>query len=228
MARMVLNGRIYQFGYYQAAIAGTVVPAILLGESPCWARVGRHGRAIIIAGFLALLVPGVVNLMAQSQRVWRMKMYAVGEGSDRFYTFPPKTEPTGAIVRAVVESLGQQRGDQTLLVLPQGLMLNYLSRLRSPLAQFIYFSVFTEQGREALLVDELQRHPPDLVVVISSDLREYGIYRYGDAPGRGQLLLDWVMANYKVIGKIGGDPLDVRRRGAIILHRDTAQPVSQP
>jgi len=227
MARMVLNGRIFQFGYYQAAIAGTVIPAVLLGESSSWARVQRQGCAIIMTGFLTLLLPGILNLMAQSQRVWKMKTYAVGQGADRFYTFPPRIEPTGAIVRAVVESLSRQPGDHTLLVLPEGLMLNYLSRSRSPLAPFIYFSVFTEGGREAALVDELQRQPPDLVVIISCDLREYGIDRYGDAPGRGQLLLRWVAANYKVIGTVGGDPLDFRQRGAIILQRDATRTASQ-
>ncbi|HXI83936.1 MAG TPA: glycosyltransferase family 39 protein [Verrucomicrobiae bacterium] len=226
MARMVLNGRIYQFGYYQAAMAGTVVPAVLWGESSCWARVRRQGRATILFGFLALLLPGVAMLMAQSRHVWKMKTYAVGEGPDRFYTFPPRNEPIGGIVRTVVKSLSQQPGDRTLLVLPEGLMLNYLARLRSPLAPPMYFSIYTEHGREALLVDELQRQPPDFVVIISRDLTEYGINRYGEAPGRGQLLLRWVRANYRVFEAVGGDPLDVQQRGAIILQRDGSQPVS--
>jgi hypothetical protein len=226
MARMALNGRIYQFGYYQAAMAGTVVPAILWGESLSWAGVQRQGRTIIIFGFLALFLPGVAILMAQSKHVWQMKTYAVGEGPDRFYTFPPRNEPIGAIVGAVVKSLHQQPGGQTLLVLPEGWMLNYLARLRSPLTPFFFFSVFTEDGREALLIDELQRQPPDFVVVISRDLREFGINRYGEAPGRGQLLLRWVMANYRIMETVGGDPLDVQQRGAIILQRDESRPAN--
>ena len=106
-------------------------------------------------------------------------------------------------------------------------MLNYLARLRSPLTPVFFFSVFTEDGREALLVDKLQRQPPEFVVVISRDLREFGINRYGEAPGRGQLLLCWVMANYSVVETIGGDPLDVQQRGAIILQRDGLQPGSK-
>jgi hypothetical protein len=91
----------------------------------------------------------------------------------------------------------------------------------------MYFFVCTEHGKEALLVDELQRQPPDFVVIISRDLREYGINRYGEAPGRGQLLLRWVSTNYRVIKAVGGDPLDVQQRGAIILQRDGAQPGSK-
>lgn len=224
MARMVLNGRIYQFGYYQAAMAGTLVPAVLFGESACWAKIQRQGRTIILFGFLALFLPGVMILMAQSKHVWQMKTYAVGDGPDRFYTFPPRNEPIGALVVAVVKSLRQQPGGQTLLVLPEGWMLNYLTRLRSPLPQFFFFNVFTEDGREALIVDELQRQPPNFVVVISRDLREFGINRYGEAPGRGQLLLRWVMTNYRIMEAVGGDPLDVQQRGAIILQREVSEP----
>ena len=226
MARMALNGRIYHYGYYQAAMAGAVVPAVLWGESSGWVRVQRQGRAIILFGFLALLLPGVAILMTQSKYAWQMRTYAIGEGPDRFYTFPPRNEPIGAIVRTVVETLRQQPGDQTLLVLPEGMMLNYLARLPSPLTPVFFYSVFTEDGREALLVDELQRQPPDFVVVISRDLREFGINRYGEAPGRGELLLRWVSANYRILKAVGGDPLDVQQRGAIILQRDGSQPAN--
>ena len=105
-------------------------------------------------------------------------------------------------------------------------MVNYLARLRSPLAPPMYFSVYTEHGKEALLVEELQRQSPDFVVIISRDLREYGINRYGEAPGRGQLLLRWISANYRILKAVGGDPLDVQQRGAIILQRDGSQPAN--
>jgi hypothetical protein len=39
--------------------------------------------------------------------------------------------------------------------------------------------------------------------------------------------LCWVMANYSVVETIGGDPLDVQQRGAIILQRDGLQPGSK-
>lgn len=40
MFRMILHGRIYQFGYYQAALAGLLIPALLVGELPERLRVG--------------------------------------------------------------------------------------------------------------------------------------------------------------------------------------------
>jgi hypothetical protein len=134
---MVLNGRIYQFGYYQAALAGTVVSAVLVGEVPSFAATGRWGRSAVAAGVLALLLPGVVVLTARSQLAYRLRTYAVGEGVDQFFKFPPKIRPTGEIVRVVTEHLRHQPAGQTLLVLPEGEMLNYLARMPSPLAPFL-------------------------------------------------------------------------------------------
>jgi hypothetical protein len=59
-------------------------------------------------------------------------------------------------------------------------------------------------------------------VIISRDLREYGVQRYGDGFGSGQQLLQWAVANYDRVLSIGGDPLDVRQRGSIVLERKAA------
>ncbi|MGA3284180.1 MAG: hypothetical protein ABSD57_06960 [Verrucomicrobiota bacterium] len=211
MARMVLNGRIFHYGYYQAALAGLLVPAVLIGELPMRLGMGRCGRTIIVAGSLALLVPGVMILASKSQRMLHYKTLAVGEGVDRFYSFPPGIEPTGEIVRLLSEWLCKTPRTQTLLVLPEGEMINYLARLPGPVAP--------GDGGEEKMVNELQRHPPDWVVIISRDLRENGVQRYGEKPGGGQLIMHWVNENYAPVASAGGDPLDYRQRGGIILKR---------
>jgi hypothetical protein len=65
----------------------------------------------------------------------------------------------------------------------------------------------------------LEEHPPDRVVVISRDLREYGVQRYGEATGSGRELLQWAAANYDLAFSVGGDPLDIRQRGSVVLKR---------
>ncbi len=224
MARMMLNGRIAQYGFYQAAIAGAVVPAILLGESVDWVDAQRSGRRVIMAGFLALLLIGVVRLTAESRWVWRLRTYPVGQGADRFYAFPPDVSPLAQTVRLLTEVLNQQNQDHTLLVLPDGWMLNYLTRRPSPLAPFIFFSVYTEDGREAQIVDELVRQPPDLVVVISRDLQGYGIQRYGESVGKGQLLLQWASTNYTVLARVNPNPSDPAHFRAVVLRKNSPGP----
>ena len=218
MARMILRGRVDQFGYYQAALAGVLVPAVLIGELPGRLGAGWWGRVAVVMGSLALLVPGVVKLAADSQHRLRAKTYAVGEGVDRFYTF---IDPTGIMVSWFSELLCKLPPDQTLVVLPEGEMINYLARQPSPVSPFFFFSAATRNGREEVIVKQLALHPPDRIVIISRDLREYGVQRYGVKPGSGGLILRWVDENYKDEASLGGDPLDERQFGGVILKRRT-------
>jgi len=222
MARMVLNGRFGQYGFWQAAIASCLVPAVLLGELPSWIRVDDRGRAIVLAGTLALVGPGVATLVAQSRQLLQAKTYAVGDAGDLFYAFPSAMLPTAELVQLFTKELRKQPEGDTLLVLPEGVMLNYLARLPSPVAPFFFFYYVTADGREAELVRQLEARPPTWVAVVSRDLREYGIERYGESVGHGQLLMKWVEQHYEPVGHLGGDPLDVRQFGGLVLHRRPA------
>lgn len=222
MARMLLNGRIYQYGFYQAALASVVLTAVLVGELPARLQVGGYGKAVAAAGAVALLLPGVARLAVHSQNMLRSETYAVGEGVDQFYSLPPEIEPAGAFVRALTDYLRRNATDkQTLLVLPEGEMINYLARMPSPVAPFFFYGASTSGGREEALVRELDRHPPDWVAIVSIDLRDHGIERYGEVPGNGQQIMRWLHEHYDGEASVGGDPLDVRQRGAILLRHRT-------
>ncbi len=224
MARMLLNGRIYQYGFYQAVLAGLVLTAVLVGELPSRLGVGRFGRAVALAGAAALLVPGVIRLAGHSQEMLRLENYAVGEGTDQFYSLPPETEPAGAFVRSLAGYLNQNASArQSLLVLPEGEMINYLARMPSPVAPFFFYGAAMAGGREEAIVSELDRHPPDWVAIVSIDLRDHGIERYGEQPGNGQQIMRWLHEHYDGEASIGGDPLDFRQRGAILLRHRTGR-----
>ena len=218
MVRMVLNGRIFHFGFYQAALAGILVPAVVLGELPSLLGFKSWGRGIVVAGALALFVPGVAQLVGKSQEVLGTKTLSIGSGSDQFYSFPKDIDRTGELVRLITKWLGQFPGPQSLVVLPEGEMINYLTRMPNPVATSVFFSAAISQGREEKVVNDLRDHPPDWIVMISRDLHEYGIERYGEAPGKGGDIMRWVKDNYLQALSIGGDPLD-NHQGAIVLRR---------
>jgi hypothetical protein len=217
MARMVLNGRIYEYGFYQAALAAMLVTAVLIGEVPELFCPERWSNVLLTTASLALLGCGAWQVAARSQELLRLKVYPLGSGRDLFYTYEPDRRPIGEVVRFACEKVRQYPEGRTLLVLPEGEMINYLTRRRSPAAQSFFYAAVTSGGGEGEIVNELQRHPPDLVVVLSRDLRFYGVARYGDQTGEGRDLLRWVVANYRVAWHIGGDPLDPLDVGGVIL-----------
>ena len=63
---------------------------------------------------------------------------------------------------------------QTLLVLPDGEMINYLARMPNSVAPFEYYTPEVAGPHERILVEELRRHPPDWVAIVSRDLRGIG------------------------------------------------------
>jgi hypothetical protein len=219
MGRMFLYGRIFQFGFCQAALAGLLVPAVVLRELPVRLGFKEWGKKIVLLGGLALFTPGLMILAGQSQHFLKLKTLSIGTGGDRYYAFPEQIEPTGEMVRKVTEWLAQLPGKQTLVVLPEGEMINYLVRMPNPVPPFIFYSAATIGSRGERVVRDLERHPPDWVVIISRDLREYEIQRYGEAPGKGEEIMGWAMANYEPAVSFGGDPLDNQTHGAIILRR---------
>jgi hypothetical protein len=219
MSRMLLNGRVIHFGFYQAALACILVPAVLIGELPQWIGLGGRGRAALIALAVAVSAAGTTRLVVQSQDTLRKKTFEVGKGVDRFYSYPPEIEPTGELVGLVSDELRDMPGNQTLVVLPEGEMINYLARRPSPVAPFFFFSAVTRGDLEQDIVNDLQKHPPDWIVIISRSLRDYGIEHYGKRPGEGREILEWASSNYRIVSSIGGDPFESDQRGALILSR---------
>ncbi len=219
MTRMILNGRIYHYGFYQAALAAALVPAVMIGELPIWLGGGWRARGAAALATLAIVLPGIAILANRSQHSLELKTLAIGSGRDRFYALPGRMEPIGEIINAVTGVLREKGEGRTLTVLPEGEFINYLARLPNPVPHAFFYAGATSNGREARIVKELERTPPYWIVIISRDLIGYGIERYGEKSGSGEEILRWVEQNYKQVGSIGGDPLDYRERGAIILRK---------
>jgi hypothetical protein len=101
----------------------------------------------------------------------------------------------------------------TLLVLPDGLSINFLTRHISPLPD-----VWTS-GTEEFMVERLRQAPPDYVALISENLSEHGILQYGSPGNPGALLLQWVHQNYQEDVSWGQPFSGNRLKGATLLHR---------
>jgi hypothetical protein len=219
MARMFLNPRIYHYGYYQAAVAAMLVPAVMIGELPAWFGARSRARWVAAVGTLVIVLPGIGNLAKRSENALQLKTFAIAHGRDRFYSFPAPMDPIGEIVDAVTDVLREKGQGETLTVLPEGESINYFARLRNPVPHACFYKGAMETQTEAELVTDLQKQAPYWVVIISRDLIGWGIERYGDKPGGGQEILQWVGHNYKQVVSMGGDPLDYRERGAILLRK---------
>lgn len=209
LARMALRARINHFGFIQAAFAGMVVAAVIVSKVPRWTGHGRWGRRVALAGIMAMLAIGCGAVVADSARNHALQTQPVGSGADRFYAFGPKLDETGEQVNWCVERLRSIPSDATLLVLPEGVMINYLTRHPRPMPEF--------QSDEEDYIKQLARVRPDYVICIWGDQRDAGISRFGASGQPGEKIVNWLRENYTMEDKRSGD-----KKMAFIFRRKPA------
>jgi hypothetical protein len=104
--------------------------------------------------------------------------------------------------------LSERADCHSLLVIPEGVMLNYLLRKPTPTKAYNFTPDWLDRRDQVL--DGLQRTPPDYVVLITRDMREFGVDHFGDSPEHGEEILKWVRAGS------GLTTLKYGTRGAIL------------
>jgi hypothetical protein len=188
LVRMALRARINHFGFIQAAFAGMVAVAFIVSEVPRWTGNGRWGRRVALVGIMAMLALGCGAIIAESARNHAAQTQPVGSGADRFYAFNPKLDETGSVVNWCVERLRSIPPGATLLVLPEGVMINYLTRHKRPMPEFV--------SDEQEYIRQLGQSRPDYVIYIWGDQRDGGIPRFGDPGQPGEKIVNWLHENY--------------------------------
>ncbi len=217
LARMPLNPRIYHSGYFQAALAGIVTVIVLWKMLPDFFKLQQSARLVYLCLCGLLLVSGIVQLQKVSSGIFAAKTQPFGTGVDQIIGFSAAVDPTTAYFENIRQSLADAPAFTRLLVLPEGVMLNYLLRVKA--STYVYFiNNYWLKNPEGIM-DDLEKKPPDYVLLISRDMREYGIGRYGESPQHGAQLLSWIDWNCTQVHHVGGDPLDVNQRGAALFKR---------
>jgi hypothetical protein len=219
LARMALNPRFFHYGYYQAALAGAVTMAAIFRSMPDLLNIRKSGRATYIIVMAICLASGIWQLEEIPLQYFNLKTTPIAEGADLFYGFDSRVEPTASLVEEARQTLIARPECKTLVVLPEGVMLNYLLRKPSTIPEFMFVPSLIRGAMGTRLLEGLKTRPPDCVVLISRDMQEFGVSRFGDAPEHGSEVLSWLDENYKSFRQIGGDPLDVNQRGVTLYER---------
>jgi hypothetical protein len=216
LARMVLFARIFHMGFFQAALAAMVVAAMMVADLPRWTGTGIPGRRVTALGCFLVLLLGCGFIAAKSRAIRLDQTEPVGWGRDRFYATTRTIDGTGALVNWAADRLRSAPPDATALVLPEGAMINYLARRRSLEPGWI------RGGTETDLLRQMRLTPPDYIVLITRDLTEFGVTRFGAPGNTGYEIVKWAASNYSVDAHLGGDPLAINDHpGAIILKHKT-------
>jgi len=198
--KMILNTRVYHYGFVLAAPGTLLILVLLSGWIPAWLRRRGASRFVFDAAVLALVAVGVIQHLEITARYLERKTHRVGDGADRF-----QADLRGAFLERAVEILDRRTAaDTTLAVLPEGVMLNYLTRRANP-TPYINFMPpeFLMFGENAML-DAFERSPPDLIALVHKDTSEYGARFFGR--DFGQSIFAWIQREYEPFERLGDRP----------------------
>lgn len=213
LSRMILNPRVHQYGFYQAPLAAAVILGGLLVEFPRWSQSGIL-TTLYWRGMIGLLTGlACLSYARTSSAIFAKKTLRVGTNGDVFLAFQPEDDARGLLLNQVLARLkdGEQ---EPLVVWPEGAMVNYLSRTKTSLPDLVFTPAFLALGKERKIVERLDAQPPGGILILSREMKEHGISRFGESEGHGKLLMDWVKDNCTLRWQIGDDPLDSRYLGA--------------
>ena len=222
LGRMLLNATVLHYGFALAMPAMIVTVALLVGWLPRWIEARGRGGVVLRAAALAalgfvLLLHGRITLYNAQQ-----KQFNVARGADFF-----AADGRGPAVDMVVLDLkSRARAGETLLCAPEGLIINYLARMKSPTGHLNFTPPALIMYGEQRMVRDLQASPPDFVALVHVVTPEYGAPLFGRDYGRD--LAAWIEANYHPVQLFGMMPFEQDLFGILLLKRNGSAAGAEP
>jgi hypothetical protein len=199
--RIILHARLYHYGFVLAAPALLVLVAALVDWIPAALdRTGAAGTVFRSAALAALAVATAAHL-AVTDGWLAAKTVVLGAGADRF-----RADVRGAYVKAALRGIAPMIGpEDTLVVLPEGVMLNYLLRMPTSIPYLTMLPTEVPLFGEDALLGALQRRPPTFILLVHRETGEYGQRFFGrDYALR---VAEWISRSYVRVGGAGDPPL---------------------
>jgi hypothetical protein len=196
LSRMALNVQLHHYGFYLAMPAAIFVVVFGVGTVPrlLATRVPGGGDVVrtVSLATIGLLLACSVGLSIGS---YGHMTVALGADGDALLAPAPDVSPSGALASALSERIAERvPPDATLAVLPQGALLNFLTRRSNPTAFHDLAPPVFEAYGDAILAAYVA-HAPQYVVLVDAPGDEYGVGRFGRSTW-GHDLVAWVESRY--------------------------------
>jgi len=218
LLKIILNVHVYHYGFALAMPAVLLLIMALLYQLP-----KSLGRAMGGVGFfrglaVALLLVVLIAHVLWSKKIYDLKTYPVGRGHDMILSWNPAILPQGLAIDLALQQIQKFiRKDQSFVVFPEGIILNYLSRRQSASSNFEFMPILVARVGEERIISDLTARKPDFIILMHRDTSEYGARYFG--MDYAENLFSWIGENYVSIVRIGEVPLHDNKFGIIIAQR---------
>ena len=214
LAKMLLNARIYHYGFALAMPGALLAVVLVVSWIPRW--IDRRGGTggIFTAAALAVLAVGTFAHLRIANMPLREKTVRVGTGANAF-----RAGKRGIMINDLLGLIGNfVPPGRTLAVLPEGVMLNFLSGHVNSTPFIVFMPPELMIFGEARIVAAFERNPPDYVLLLHRQTPEYGVRFFGRDYGCD--LKAWIDDHYQPVQLLGAMPLQGEHAGALLLRRN--------
>jgi hypothetical protein len=203
LAKMALNTRLEHYGFVLALPATTTAIVAGLDWLPSGLAARGIGGRFVRASVLGILAGVGLGVAMESDTVTAAKRYQIGEGGDVM-----RGDFRAIFLAETLRQIERRfPPDAAILVLPEGTMVNYLSRRPTPAGYVTFMPSDLALFGETSMLSRIVADPPVGVVLLHRDTTEYGFPLFGVDYGRR--IMDWVTAHYRTVWRhpMGGAPL---------------------
>jgi hypothetical protein len=220
LLKMGLFPRLYHYGFVLAMPAFVGAMYLLLWLLPRWLE-GKFQipQRLLRLAIGLMLLAGFVRLFQQSEQFYAAKNLAVGRGGDRVIaTGPSGNSAEARSVETALEWIEKNvPPGATLATVPQGALINYLSRHINPTPCVDWVPTMLQVFGASTMTAAFEKTPPDYVVLVEWQPFEFGVDYFGREPGYGLEVMQWIKAHYQAVELIGQEPLQNGLFGIKIL-----------
>lgn len=217
LLKMILNVRLYHYGFALAMPASLVMVALLLYYLPAF--ISRWGNKTVAMSFTGLFIfLTLIFYFNFTKNIYDMKNYPLAEGRDRFLTFDDKYFSYGPVVNETLQQIDKlMSANDTFIVMPEGVMLNYLSRRKNPSRYFEFTPNFIEAMGEENVLNNISLNRPSFIIITKKDTSEHGAKFFG--VNYAFNIYSWITHNYDKVISIGDGTLTGNDFGITIARR---------
>jgi hypothetical protein len=214
LAKIPLHARIAHYGFALAMPATLAMIAMLLGWLPAWIEKRGGSGSLLRSVVLACLGVSIVAHCSGLHYFWQAKDVIIGTGGDAF-----RADQRGPFVNAAMDHLQKLAPPgATLVAIPEGLIVNYLTRRENPTGYIQFTPPNLIMYGEAEMLSAFELHPPDFILITRIDEGGYGASYFG--VDYGKQLNTWIEQFYTPIAIVGRRPNEVHDYDMTLLkHR---------
>lgn len=197
------------YGFALAVCAAALMFSVLMEWLPGSATMAKSPSAVLRCAVLGWIVATGAGFWSMTEVSFAEKNVLVGKGADAFWSTANRgADIRGEGVRQLLEKVEALTGpSQTVLVLPEGIMVNYLARRRTPTRHINFMPPELDLFGERNIVQDLRdAAPPAACALIHKNTIEYGVPFFGT--DYGQSILNWVRRRYTPDWQFAQPPLE--------------------